>query len=424
MPTDENGAQMFRGPVVVPGDDAYDTARATWAGGIDQRPAAVVEATGANDVRGAVVAAQDLGMALAVQGTGHGTLVPADGALLLNTRRMDGVLIDPDRRIARVGAGATWGRVIDAAAPFGLAPPSGSHASVGVAGYTLGGGVGWLARKHGFGADNLLRAEIVTADGRTRTVSAEHEPDLFWALRGAGRNFGVVTALEIRLAPVPRVYAGAATFPAERAQDLLAAYRELAPAFPDELMVNAVLRGDAAGIRAVYLGGAAEGARALQPLLAAAGTPAERSFREMTYAEAGGVGSTAPRNFELFEALPDPVIATAADAVAGGGADEIEVRTWGGATARSEGNGPVGHRDVPFSMTIAGPAEAAAPLAAHATGGSFLNFLHDTTATHRAYTAADFARLRALKRRYDPDNVFGRTHIIVPADGLALQVAA
>jgi FAD/FMN-containing dehydrogenase len=415
---------MFRGPVVVPGDDAYDAARATWAGGIDQRPAAVVEALGADDVRAAVVAARDLGMELAVQGTGHGTYVPADGSLLLSTRRMDGVLVDPDRRIARVGAGARWEQVIAAAAPFGLAPPSGSHASVGVAGYTLGGGVGWLARKHGFGADNLVRAEIVTADGRIRTVSAEQEPELFWALRGAGRNFGAVTSLEIRLAPVSRVYAGTATFPAERAQDLLAAYRELAPASPAELMVNAVLRGDAAGIRAVYLGGAGEGARALQPLLEAAGTPFERSFREMTYAETAGVGSTAPRNFELFDELSDRAIAAAAEAVAGGGADEIEVRTWGGATACSEGNGPVGHRDVPFSMTIAGPAEAAAPLAAHATSGSFVNFLHDTAATHRAYTPADFARLRELKLRYDPDNVFGRTHNIVPADGRALQVAA
>src|SRR5919199_3245455 len=144
MPIDLNGAQMFRGPVVVPGDDAYDAARATWAGGIEQRPAAVVEALGADDVRAAVVAAQDLGMPLAVQGTGHGTYVPADGSLLLSTRRMDGVLVDPDRRIARVGAGARWEQVIAAAAPFGLAPPSGSHASVGVAGYTLGGGVGWL----------------------------------------------------------------------------------------------------------------------------------------------------------------------------------------------------------------------------------------------------------------------------------------
>lgn len=413
---------MFRGPVVVPGDDTYDAARATWAGGIDQRPAAVVEAIGANDARAAVVAARDLGMELAVQGTGHGTYVPADGSLLLSTRRMDGVLIDPDRRIARVGAGARWAQVIEAAAPFGLAPPAGSHASVGVAGYTLGGGVGWLARRYGLGADNLVRAEMVTADGRIVVASAEQEPELFWALRGAGRNFGVVTALEIRLAPVRTVYGGTATFPAERAGDLLAAYRELAPRHPAELMVNVVLRGGSAGIRAVYLGGAEAGARALQPLLDAAGTPVARAFREMRYAETEGIGSTAPRAFELFEALPDHLVAAAAGAVRGEGIDEIEVRHWGGAAA--EGEGPAGHRGVPFSMTIAGTAEAAAPLAAHATGGSFLNFLHDTTATQRAYTAEDFARLRELKRRFDPENVFGRTHNLVPAADRALQVAA
>ena len=410
---------MFRGPVVVPGDDTYDAARATWAGGIDQRPAAVVEAIGANDARAAVVAARDLGMDLAVQGTGHGTYVPAEG-MLLSTRRMDSVLIDPDRRIARIGAGARWEQVVAAAAPFGLAPPSGSHGAVGVAGYTLGGGVGWLARKHGYGADNLVRAELVTADGRIVVASAEHEPELFWALRGAGRNFGVVTALEVRLAPVARVYGGVATFPRERALDLLAAYRELAPAHPDELTVNVVLSGNAAGIRAVYLGGAEDGRRALQPLLDAAGTPVARSFREMPYAQTEGIGSTPPRAFELFDELGDDVLAAAVDTVRGGGAEQIEVRHWGGATRRTDGNGPVGHRDVPFSMTIAG---SAGTLAAHATGGSFLNFLHDTTATHRAYTAADLARLRELKRAYDPDNVFGRTHNIAPAAGRALQAA-
>jgi FAD/FMN-containing dehydrogenase len=411
---------MFRGPVVVPGDDTYDAARATRPGGIDQRPAAIVEAIGPNDVRAAVVAARDLGMELAVQGTGHGTYVPADGSLLLSTRRMDGVLIDPDRRIARVGAGARWEQVIEAAAPFGLAPPSGTHGSVGVAGFTLGGGVGWLARKHGYGADNLVRAELVMADGRLVVASAEHEPELFWALRGAGRNFGVVTALEIRLAPVARVYGGTAMFPRERAHAVLAAYRELAPAYPDQLTVNVVLRGDAAGIRAVYLGAAEDGRRALQPLFDAVGTPSAHTFREMSYAETEGLGATRPRSFELFAALSDAVVEAAVTA-ADGDVDEIEVRHWGGATRRVEGNGPVGHRDVPFSMTIAG---AAGPLAAYATGGSFLNFLHDTTATHRAYTAADLARLRELKRAYDPDNVFGRTHNIVPADGDALQAAA
>src|SRR4051812_10304490 len=162
----------FRGRVVLAGDAAYDGARSTWGGGIDQRPAIVAEPLDAADVQTAVLAARDRGLPLTVQGTGHGTYVACDGGLLLRTGRMDRVLVDPARRIARVGAGARWEQVIAAAAPFGLAPPAGSHGSVGVAGYTLGGGVGWLSRKHGYGADNLVRADLVTADGRFVSASA------------------------------------------------------------------------------------------------------------------------------------------------------------------------------------------------------------------------------------------------------------
>src|SRR5215470_10143323 len=141
-------ARCFRGAIHLPGDDEYDAQRATWSGALDQRPALVAEAETAADVRAAVVAAQEHGLPIAVQSTGHGTHVPANGALLLKTSAMGEVLVDPDRRIARVGAGARWGEVIAAAAPFGLAPLSGTSPSVGVAGYTLGGGLSWLSRKH------------------------------------------------------------------------------------------------------------------------------------------------------------------------------------------------------------------------------------------------------------------------------------
>ena len=136
------------------------------------------------------------------------------------------VLVDPDRAVAHVGPGAVWGDVVAAAAPFGLAPLSGSSPDVGVAGYTLGGGLGWLARRHGFAADSLLRAEVVTADGAIVTASPDEHPDLFWALRGGGGGFGVATALEVRLHPVARVYAGTALFTADRAAETLARYRE------------------------------------------------------------------------------------------------------------------------------------------------------------------------------------------------------
>jgi FAD/FMN-containing dehydrogenase len=159
----------------------------------------VVEASRAADVRAAVVAAREHDLPLAVQATGHGTHAAPDGAILIRTTGMATVLVDPDRRVARVGPGAVWGDVLTAAAPFGLAPLSGSSPDVGVTGYTLGGGVGWLARKHGFAADSLLRAEVVTADGSIVTASADEHADLFWALRGGGGSFGVVTALEFRL---------------------------------------------------------------------------------------------------------------------------------------------------------------------------------------------------------------------------------
>ena len=191
------------------------------------------------------------------------------------------VLVDPDRRIARVGPGAVWGDVIAAAAPCGLAPVTGSSPDVGVTGFTLGGGVGWLSRKLGFAADNLLRVNIVTADGRLVRASAHDNADLFWAVRGGGGNFGVVTALEFRLHPVSRVYAGTATFPIARAAETLARYRDWAPTQPDELTTTLVLTHDTLTVRAAYIGEPAAAERALQPLWQATGAPLTSDLRPM-----------------------------------------------------------------------------------------------------------------------------------------------
>src|SRR4051794_1667166 len=218
--------RSFAGSVLVPGDDRYDAARRPWRPGLDPRPVMVAEAQDAADVRAAIVTAREHDLPVAVQATGHGTIVPSDGGVLIKTSRMAGVLVDPGRRIARAGPGARWRDVIAAAAPFGLAPLSGTAPSVGVAGYTLGGGVGWLSRRYGFAADSLVRAEVVTADGRVRTASADRHPDLFWALRGGSGNFGVVTSLEFRLYPVAQVYAGTAYFPIGRAGETLARFRD------------------------------------------------------------------------------------------------------------------------------------------------------------------------------------------------------
>ncbi|MEN3284176.1 MAG: hypothetical protein V7607_5316 [Solirubrobacteraceae bacterium] len=407
----------FRGRIHLPGDDGYDAQRATWSGALDQRPAIVAEAETPADVRAAVVTAQEHELALAVQATGHGTHVPADDGLLLKTSQMAEVLVDPDRRIARVGPGARWGDVIAASAPFGLAPLSGTSTTVGVAGYTLGGGLGWLSRKHGFAADSLLRADVVTADGAIVTANADRNADLLWALRGGGGNFGVVTSLELALHPVASVCAGTALFAFDRAGEVLARFREWTASQPDELTITVVLTRESVAIRGLYAGGAADAERALAPLWDRAGAPLSSTWRTMGYAETGTIGGTAPRHFELYEQLSDAVIADAVEAVTrvDAPADAVEVRHWGGAMARPDANaGPVGHRDVPFSIVVDGPTEAAAPLARHATGGSFLNFLKDPARTRSAYTSADYAALRELKRAYDPDNLFHAGHDIDP----------
>lgn len=338
--------------------------------------------------------------------------MPSDGGLLLKTGQMAEVLVDPGRQIARVGPGACWGDVIAAAAPFGLAPVSGTSMSVGVTGYTLGGGFGWLSRRYGFAADSVLRVDIVTAGGRLVTATADRNADLFWGVRGGGANFGVVTALEFRLYPVARVYAGTALFPVERAAETLARYRDWAGTQPDELNASVVVTKDALAIHGLYAGEADDARRALRPLWEVAGTPLADDFQVMGLADTGSIGGTAPRQFDLFADLPDELIAAVVDAPA----NAVEVRHWGGAMARPDVDaGPVGHRDVPFSITVDGPPEAAEGLAPLATGGSFLNFLGDPERTHTAYTPANWELLRGLKRVYDPDNVFGLSHNIPPA---------
>jgi len=376
-----------------------------------------VDAAGPADVRAAILASREGGLPLTVQATGHGTVVAPDEGLLLKTSRMSGVLVDPSRRVARTGAGARWSDVIAAAAPLGLAPLSGSHASVGVTGYTLGGGVGWLARRYGFAADHLLRARLVTADGRYLTADADRHPDLFWALRGGSGNFGVVTSLEFRLHPVTSVYGGVALFPIERAVDVLTRFRDESDTRPDSLSVSVALtthpdHGRVVAVRAVYAGPAEDGARALRSLREAGGTPLRDGFRTMPYAETESLGGTPPRHFHLHADLPDPLIA----AMVASGASGIELKHWGGAMARpAPGAGPVGHRDVPFSLTVDGSGADDAALTPYATGGSFLNFLHDPSRTATAYTPGDLRRLREVKRAYDPQNVFHRNHNIQPA---------
>ena len=299
----------IEGRVIRPGEDDYDEQRLAWQRRFDPRPALIVEAAGPEDVQTAIRYAREADLPLAVQGTGHGTVVAADDALLLKTGTLSSVDVDPRNATARVGAGALWADVI-AAAPDGLAPLSGTSATVAVGGYTIGGGAGWLSRAYGFAADSLLSAEVITAEGERLTASAEENPDLFWALRGGGGNFGVVTELEFRLHPAERLYGGMVMFDAEHAHATLARYREWAQTEPDESNTAVVVMNMPAipqvpepvrgkrvlAVRAIYLGDADAGARVLAPLLEAAGTPlmgAHAGDALRGHRDAAGPGSAA-----------------------------------------------------------------------------------------------------------------------------------
>jgi FAD/FMN-containing dehydrogenase len=385
----------------------------------------------------------------AVQSTGHGTYVPADGGVLLKTARMNAVEVDAASRTATAGPGARWSDVVAAAAPFGLAPLSGTL-SVGVTGYTLGGGAGFLSRTHGLAADALVRADIVTSDGRVLNVSGDEHPDLYWAIRGGGGNFGVVTSLEFLLFPVSRVYAGMSFFAADRAAHVLTYYRDWALDEPVELNTAVMvmrmpdaphlpeaLRGrPVLGLRAFCLADARRARKHLSSLLDVSGPPLLDGMAEHSFADASAALSGPPhpptavdQRFELFDDVPGDVVSALAHA-AETPVTAVELRHWGGAMAQPRGNaGPAGHRDAPFSVIATAMAGDVGQLAAgtsalddfvsrvrpHATGGSFLNFLNDPRRTSSAYTAANYQRLAKVKRDWDPENVFGLNHNIPPA---------
>lgn len=432
------------GTVVSPGDGRYETQRLSWHRTIDPRPAVIVEAASAADIAVAVRAAGEHDVALAVQSTGHGTLAPADGALLLRTTGLTGVEVDPRRRTARVRPGTLWSEVIEAAAPYGLAPLSGTPA-IGVVGYTLGGGAGWLSRAHGYAADNVVSAEVVTADGRRRTVSAEEHPDLFWALRGGGGAFAAVTGLEFRLYPVTEVCSGMTMYPVCRAAEVFRAYRDWAAGEPESLNTSVMIMHVPAipqmpepvrGRRVLAIrafGTGEDVAQRLRPLTEAAGEPLVGGFTTMSFAEAAAAAGDPPppmalrQHLDLLDDVPDALIdglRAAADLEEAPDLMALELRHWGGAMATPpSGHGPVGHRDVPFSVLATAQAPdgdgavraVADVLAPYAHGGSFLNFHTDTTRTHAAYTAADHRRLTEVKRDWDPHQLFKPSHTIAPA---------
>ncbi|HET8524761.1 MAG TPA: FAD-binding oxidoreductase, partial [Thermomicrobiales bacterium] len=233
----EKLAPAIRGDMIQPGDPTYDDARSVYNGMIDRRPALVVRCADAADVIAAVRFAADQGLDLSIRGGGHNVtgFATNDGGVVVDLSRMRNVHVDPERRVARAGGGATWGDVDHASHAFGLATTGGVLSTTGVGGLTLGGGFGHLTRRFGLCIDNLVSAEVVTADGKLLTASEQENPDLFWAIRGGGGNFGVVTSFEFRLHPVGTVYGGPIFFPVAASGDVLAFFRDFIADAPREM---------------------------------------------------------------------------------------------------------------------------------------------------------------------------------------------
>lgn len=440
------------GKTVFPDDGGWDAARQAWNLSVDQRPVAVVFPDDADDVAAVVEVAHAHGLRVAAQGTGHsaGPMGPLEGTILCKTSRMRGVEIDAEANRANVQAGAIWGEVVPAAGEHGLAALAGSAKDVGVVGYTLGGGIGWLARRHGLACSSVLAVEAVTADGRIVRADADSEPDLFWALRGGGGSFAVVTALEFALHPVAEVYAGALYWPLERAGEVLHTWRELVDSAPDELTslgrlmqfppipeVPEPFRGRAfALVEAAYCGPEADGAALLQPLRSLG--PEMDTLATIPVDGLGELHMDPPQPVPfagdgmLLSGLP----AGAVDALVGiAGADSgspllsVEVRQLGGALANSSpSNGALSSIDAEFALYAVGMAMAAemkAAVEAHAAkvqdaladwsaGRSFMNFTERRADPGDFFDAATHERLRRVKAEYDPDDVLRGNHSIPP----------
>jgi FAD/FMN-containing dehydrogenase len=266
-------AASLRGPLLKPDDAGYDAARVVWNGMIDRRPGLIARCAGPADVIAAVRFAAAHRLLVAVKGGGHNITGNAvcDGGLMIDLSPMKGIRVDLQNRTARAEAGLTWGEFNRETQAFGLATTGGVVSTTGIAGLTLGGGLGWLASKHGLSCDNLLSADIVTADGQLLTASAEHNPDLFWGLRGGGGNFGVVTSFEYCLHPVQPVIAGLVIHPIEKAGEVLRFYREFCRTCPDEAMAAAALMTSEQGMPVAaivvsYIGDPVKGEEFVKPV--------------------------------------------------------------------------------------------------------------------------------------------------------------
>jgi FAD/FMN-containing dehydrogenase len=442
------------GLVVGPTDEGWDEARRPWNFAHDQRPAFVAFPETADDVVAVVEHARRHGLRVAPQGTGHnaGPLGDLADTILLSTSRMRGVEIDVEGRRARVAAGTLWLEVTEPASEHGLAPMAGSSPDVGVVGYSLGGGVSWLARKHGLAANNVLAIEVVTADGRLRRIDADNDADLFWALRGGGGSFGIVTAMEIRLHDVGDLYAGAMWWPWERSAEVMHAWREWTLTVPDEVTSSArimqippipevpeFLRGRSfVTIDAAIVGDRAFGAlqvealRALEPEIDTFDMVPPVALSRLH----GDPEEPMPvlTEHRLLADLPadavDAFVAVAGPD-SGSGLMMAEIRHLGGALDRIEpGHGALASLEAGYLLFGGGLAaspemvaglQAALPrfkdaMAEWDAGRGYLNFEESSVSSRSFYDEVTHRRLRRIKTQVDPGDIFVSNHPIAPAE--------
>jgi FAD/FMN-containing dehydrogenase len=449
-----NLTEALDGAVVLPGDHRYDESRSSFNLLVDQRPAAVVYPSGARDVADAVAYARRAGLRVAPQATGHNQAAHGDmeELLLVNVSRLQDVHVDPAAKRVRVGAGVKWDRVAPRLSARGLAGLHGSSPDVGIAGYSLGGGMGWLARKHGLQTNAVTAFELVTADGELIRVDAEHEPELFWALRGGGGNYGIVTAIEFGVVEVDELYAGALFFPFERSAEVLHTWNTVRHSFPDELMswasllhfppipdVPAFARGNSyAVVMAAYLGSEAEGASLMQPLR-------ELGAERDTFASVPPIvladlamDPLDPVPFQSTSALLDELPADGMkDLLAAAGPESgrgptvtmLQLRQMGGAlsrvtpTAGARATLPGDVSVFALGAVLDEPMHEAVDAALKAVDaavrpyrtGYYPNFVEEPADASNFFDATTWARLQAVKAAYDPADIFVGNHHIPPA---------
>jgi FAD/FMN-containing dehydrogenase len=441
-------AGQVSGSVLGPQDAGYDAARAVHNGLVDRRPVLIVRCRTTCDVAAALALARGSGLEVSIRGGGHDVAGRAvtDGGVMIDLAEMKRIAIDPDQATATVEGGVIWGELNDAAAEHGLAVTGGAVSTTGIAGYTLGGGLGWLMAKYGLAVDNLLAVELVMAEGDVLRVDAASHPDLFWALRGGGGNFGIATSFTYRLHPVRTIIGGLIAHPIDAAPDLLRYYRDAVTDASDDLTVFAGLihAPDASGAKLAALvvfhsGEAGEAERELEPFKTW-GAPLMLDVGPMAYPvmntilDAGFPGGSlnywlSKFTRELSDELIDVLVERFATAPSPMTSVLLE-RFHGAVTRVGVTDTAVPHRDEGWNVVLAGiwtepsdtdaniawTRETFAALAPHVGTGRWLNYLADDQGDDaiRAAYGPNYDRLRAVKQQYDPDNVFHLNHNIAP----------